>query len=228
MRLCISVLAGLTLLISPASRGATDVASVPKMEPAMIKTYVGPEYPYEARRRRLQGTGLLLIEINGATGEVIGANMAVSTGHPMLDRAAVTAFRQWRFKPGTPKQIKTPITFTLSPGRIPPGYAVRSKPMDEVLAGFLGKGTVLKGPIPDYPKSPSWTTKSGKGVYELHVGRDGRVARVNVAKSSGDATFDRISVNTLGKWRLRRGPLVLELPLSFTLTPTNYSVDVRR
>ena len=100
--------------------------------------------------------------------------------------------------------------------------------MDDVLAAFLGKGTVLKGPIPQYPKSPAWTDKSGKGVYELHVNQAGRVENVRILKSSGDAIFDREAVKTLGKWRLRRGPLVLELPLSFTLAPTNYSVKVAR
>jgi TonB family protein len=87
---------------------------------------------------------------------------------------------------------------------------------------------VLKGPIPAYPRPPAWTNKQGKGVYELHAGSDGKVQRVRILKSSGDAVFDRESVKTLGKWRLRRGPLVLELPLSFQLTPNHYSVDVRR
>ena len=40
------------------------------------------------------------------------------------------------------------------------------------------------------------------------------------------AAFDRIAGQTLRKWRRRWGPLILELPLRFTLTPTNYSVDV--
>ena len=30
------------------------------------------------------------------------------------DNAAVAAFRRWRFKRGTPNQIKVPITFTLT------------------------------------------------------------------------------------------------------------------
>ncbi len=34
---------------------------------------------------------------------------------------------------------------------------VKEKPMDDVLSHFLGKGTVLKGPIPGYPSFPPWT-----------------------------------------------------------------------
>ena len=100
--------------------------------------------------------------------------------------------------------------------------------MDDVLARFLGKGTVLKGPIPEYPRRPAWTNKRGKGVYEFHADQAGKVQQVRVLKSSGDATFDRVVQKTLLNWRLRRGPLVLELPLSFVLTPTSYSVDVAR
>lgn len=124
--------------------------------------------------------------------------------------------------------MKSPITFTMFRGLPSTEYVVRSKSMDDVLARFLGKGTVVKGPIPKYPRSPAWTYKQGKGVYELHAGSDGKVAEVRILKSSGDSIFDREAVKTLGKWRLRRGPLVLELPLSFTLTPANYSVDVAR
>jgi hypothetical protein len=36
----------------------------------------------------------------------------------------------------------------------------------------------------------------------------------------------RVAAKTLRKWRLRRGPLILELPLSFKLTPTKYTVDI--
>jgi TonB family protein len=87
---------------------------------------------------------------------------------------------------------------------------------------------VLKGPIPEYPRFPAWTDKRGKGVYELHADKAGKVEHVRILKSSGDATFDRSVEKTLRKWRLRRGPLVLELPLSFVLTPTSYAVDVAR
>jgi TonB family protein len=98
--------------------------------------------------------------------------------------------------------------------------------MDEVLARFLGKGVVLNGPIPAYPRFPPWTEKHGQGVYELHVLKDGTVKEVKILKRSGDDTFDRVALDALRKWRLRRGPLILELPLSFRLTPGSYSVDI--
>jgi TonB family protein len=105
-------------------------------------------------------------------------------------------------------------------------YHVKEKSMDEALAGFLGRGTVDNGPVPAYPRSIPWTKKQGKGVYEIHVRKDGTVSEVKILKRSGDEVLDRTAVETLRKWHLRRGPLILELPLAFRLTPGHYSVDI--
>lgn len=185
-----------------------------------------PEYPYEARRAAITGSGMVVLELN-PNGEVTGVRMDPSTGNRLLDDAALSAFRRWQFKPGTRGPLRTPITFTMF-GRVRTVLDVRARPMDDVLATFLGKGTVLNGPMPQYPRNQPWTRKSGAGVYELRVSKDGKVEEVKVLKTSGDATFDRTTVDALRKWRLARGPLLIELPLSFTLTETKYSLDIPR
>lgn len=187
-----------------------------------------PDYPYEARRGRITGSGVVVIQVDTSTGKVVSCQMNPSTGNTVLDAAALYAFRQWRFKPGTVAMARIPIHFVMSgmSAEVRTEYHVKEKPMDDALAAFLGKGTVEKGPIPAYPRSVPWTTKEGNGRYELHVGRDGRVAEVRVLKRSGDEIFDRTTVETLRRWRLRRGPLILELPLSFKLTPSHYSVSI--
>ena len=50
------------------------------------------------------------------------------------------------------------------------------------------------------------------------------VPEVNILKSSGDPTFDRVAVKTLLEWRLRKGPLNIQLPRAFKLTPDNYRI----
>ena len=186
-----------------------------------------PEYPFQARQRRITGAGIAVMEVDPATGDVTRAYMSQSTGSWILDNAAISAFSRWRFKKGTVTRVRTPIRFTLG-GMVSTKFSVHKENMDDVLARFLGKGTVVKGPIPTYPRSPEWTEKSGKGVFEMHAGADGKVATVRVLKSSGDTLFDQVAVRTLRKWRLRRGPLVVELPLAFTLTPTIFTVMVAR
>lgn len=73
-----------------------------------------PEYPYEARRSRATGSGVCVMTVDTGTGAVTSATMAQSTGNPILDNAAVSAFRRWRFKPGTVSKVRTPITFTMT------------------------------------------------------------------------------------------------------------------
>jgi len=73
-----------------------------------------PEYPYEARRARATGSGVCVMTVDTSSGAVTSAVMAQSTGNPILDNAATSAFRRWRFKPGTVSKVRTPITFTMT------------------------------------------------------------------------------------------------------------------
>ena len=72
-----------------------------------------PEYPYEARRQRITGSGVAVLTVNAA-GHVTDVAMIQSTGSPALDNATISGFRRWRFKPGTVSKVQTPITFTLT------------------------------------------------------------------------------------------------------------------
>ena len=219
----------LTLCIGTGAQALTAAeprdGGYDEIDRAVALSAARPEYPYDARRAGLTGAGVVIIEVDSATGKVTSVRMEPSTGHAILDRAAMDAFRRWRFKPGTVARVRTPIRFTMGG---PPVYSleVKAKSADEVLAAFLGKGMVQRGKFPAYPRSVTWTPKQGSGVYELHVQKDGSVAQVKILKSSGDQTFDGVTVKTLRKWKLRRGPLIIELPLSFTLGPSSYSVDI--
>jgi protein TonB len=72
-----------------------------------------PEYPIEARQRHLTGDGIIVLQVDQNTGYVTAAHVSKSTGHTILDNAAVRAFRLWRFKPGTPKQVRMPIHYKM-------------------------------------------------------------------------------------------------------------------
>jgi len=195
---------------------------------AVLVSAVRPEYPYEARLRRITGRGVAVLKIDRATGKVVSCEMVPSTGSEILDDAAVQAFREWRFKPGTIAGVRIPIAFAMpgQGGEVFTDYHAKGKSVDEALARFLGKGTIEEAPVPAYPRSVPWITKQGKGVYEIHVRKDGIVSDVKILKRSGDNVFDRAVIYTLRLWRFRRGPLILELPLAFSLTPTHYSVSI--
>src|SRR6266516_1461195 len=64
---------------------------------AMAISAPRPDYPYEA-----------------GSGSVTDTTMAQSIGNPILDNAAVSAFRRWRFKPTTVSKVRIPITLTMA------------------------------------------------------------------------------------------------------------------
>jgi TonB family protein len=154
--------------------------------------------------------------------------MAPSTGSLILDEAALQAFQLWRFKPGTIARVLIPVHFTMTGrhGEVVPTYHVKEKAADQALAPYLGKGAVDSGAMPVYPHWVPWTERHGQGVYEIHVRKDGTVSDVKTLHPSGDVVFDRTVFYTLREWRFHRGPLIVELPLAFGLTPTHYSVFI--
>jgi TonB family protein len=77
-----------------------------------------PAYPKDAQGRRSTGSGIVVMEIDKKTGLVKSAKMEKSTGNKLLDAAALQAFSQWRFKPGTVWRVHSPITFTTNASRI--------------------------------------------------------------------------------------------------------------
>lgn len=83
---------------------------------ARINTLSAPrlEYPYEARRQKLTGSGIAVMTVNRLTGWVTNVTIEISTGSILLDNAAISGFRRWRFKPGTVSRLRTPVTFTLT------------------------------------------------------------------------------------------------------------------
>src|SRR5207237_1851799 len=73
-----------------------------------------PDYPYEARSRHITGSGIAVITVDPNSGLAVDAMMEQSIGNPILDNSTVSAFRRWRFKPGTPRRVRIPLNFVLT------------------------------------------------------------------------------------------------------------------
>ncbi|MBE0597865.1 MAG: energy transducer TonB [Desulfuromonadales bacterium] len=77
-----------------------------------------PAYPRLAEQRGWEGEVLLRVRI-AASGKVLEAAIQASSGYPILDRAALTAVRSWRFEPGrrgglaVESQVLVPVKFQL-------------------------------------------------------------------------------------------------------------------
>ena len=73
-----------------------------------------PEYPYEARYRRMMGRGVFLITFNGE-GRAEKVEVLQTTGHSILDSAVLQAFQRWRAIANSPfPKAKVPVTFMLT------------------------------------------------------------------------------------------------------------------
>jgi TonB family protein len=77
-----------------------------------------PKYPTEAKSNHLTGSGTFALHIR-ANGIVERVETLKSIGHPVLDRAAIAAFREWRFHPHNSSwTLRVPIRYVDGPVRV--------------------------------------------------------------------------------------------------------------
>jgi protein TonB len=70
-------------------------------------------YPREAIERGIEGDVIVLLTLT-ASGGVADATVATSSGHAMLDAAALTAVRRIAGLPSAQRQVLLPVQFRLN------------------------------------------------------------------------------------------------------------------
>ncbi len=89
-------------------------------DPPRLLTNFPPRYPAQAVVNRWEGTVLLRLRV-GTDGGVETVEVITSSGHPILDAAAVRAVRGWRFRPARRSgrrvacTVRQPLRFVLTP-----------------------------------------------------------------------------------------------------------------
>jgi TonB family protein len=76
----------------------------------------GPGYPQEAQRTKAAGSGLYELRLDKA-GVPKSVVIVKSSGSVVLDNAATTTFRKWRFKPGIFTSVRVPVAWSANPVR---------------------------------------------------------------------------------------------------------------
>jgi len=102
-----------------------------------------PVYRAEWTKQGLTGKGVALVTIDQQTGKVSGVRMLESTGNKQLDGAALEAYSQWRFQPGTGSQVKIPIEFATRPKPPAPKRTVSQPAILYPLLILLGFGVAV-------------------------------------------------------------------------------------
>jgi TonB family protein len=121
------------LFFVSSAHAQTQNAATGQQPPKAIFT-PQPVYRTEWAKQGLTGKGVVLVTIDQRTGKVTGARMLQSTGNKQLDGAALEAYSQWRFQPGTGSQVKIPIEFATRPR---PSTAKQTKPSSAILYPLL-------------------------------------------------------------------------------------------
>jgi TonB family protein len=75
---------------------------------------VAPKYPLEDLRLHHEGVGWFRFVLDLHTGRVKQVLLIKSTGFSSLDRSAIAAFREWRWKPGKWREVELSTNFTMS------------------------------------------------------------------------------------------------------------------
>jgi len=185
-----------------ASRLATAQV-VSSGEPKALATYAPrPEYPQQAREKRMMGRAVAIVNVDTRTGEVKSAQMESSTGHRILDDAALTAFRQWKFKPGGVSNVKIPIRFAFDTHRALAVYAAR----------------------PLYPVEARSKRFTGAGIVLVDVDQTtGAVTSARMLRSTGHQILDDAALTAFRQWRFRPGTVrEVRIPITYTMRGVRY------
>ena len=73
----------------------------------------GAAYPEEAQKTKTTGSGVYEIRIDRA-GTPTAVKVVKSSGSAVLDKAAMTAFKRWRFKPGIFQSVRIPVSWSVN------------------------------------------------------------------------------------------------------------------
>jgi protein TonB len=99
---------------APSSHGPINVLATPR-----YRSNPRPDYPIASKRRHEEGEVRLTVAVS-AEGRPIRVSLAQSSGHPLLDQAAMDAVHTWTFEParasGVPvaSQVVVPVRYSLS------------------------------------------------------------------------------------------------------------------
>ncbi len=103
---------------SPAAVRRLAAAGTSRQIPPQLRHNRPPDYPLEARRAGFEGTVVLRAAV-AADGRVGKVEIAQSSGHRVLDAAAIRAVRSWQYEPAyrdgqpVPATIRQPVRFSL-------------------------------------------------------------------------------------------------------------------
>ena len=105
-------------------------------------------------------------------------------------------------------------------GHLPnlPPLVVSAATWGPELSAAEAKEVAVSRPQPDYPLAARQSRIQGSGIFRLVVAKDGRVASVQVRKSTGSKILDDAAEKALRQWRFKPGTMKeANVPINFRI-----------
>ena len=82
------------------------------------------------------------------------------------------------------------------------------------------KKITISSPQPDYPIDARRSRIQGSGMFRLNLAKDGKVASIQVLKSTGSKTLDDAAERALRQWRFKPSTILeaVSVPINFVLS----------
>ena len=118
--------------------------------------------------------------------------------------------------PAPTVEKKTPIRPTVVQPEAPEPKAPEPTQATPITLSAL-KAVAINAPLPDYPYQAKNAHISGSGVCVLVVDTaSGRVTSATMARSTGNQILDKVTTNTLKRWRFKPGTLSqVQVPITY-------------
>ena len=192
---------GLALARSPLARAQDAVPTIlpePTPLPELSKRT-------EATPMPIPGAEKPSIEISAGTPSETPAPIVKQTPRPktLATPAAIV-------------EKKTPIRPTVVQPEAPEPKAPEPTQATPITLPAL-KAVAINAPLPDYPYQAKNAHISGSGVCVLVVDTaSGRVTSATMARSTGNQILDKVTTNTLKRWRFKPGTLSqVQVPITY-------------
>jgi TonB family protein len=109
MRIVLIPLQLLFICAAVAAPRTEPIALVPPMAAQWGLYIPQPEYPVQARQRRITGSGIFALHVSLRTGLVERLDIEKSTGNRALDTSAIKTLKQWRFNAPAMRRAKDKV-----------------------------------------------------------------------------------------------------------------------
>jgi TonB family protein len=172
MKRAFLIFMALWLLLVGVFLKAEDAVRIDAQKRPKLIKQVKPVYPKEAFAQRIQGVVELEATIN-TTGDVVGVKvLPAKTPQPMLEAAAVTALRQWKYEPyllaGKAQAVIFTVTVTFMLAEKSPAVPVEERPK------------LVKMVKPVYPEEAAKQGIEGTVRIEATIDDKGNIAAARV------------------------------------------------